>query len=465
MKFKSIVLAILMCLLLCMSSWANWQYYIVTNLSATTATAVGPYKFQPSQIANVGITDYTSLLTDFTFYVNSGRLFVSGPYTNIVGTEPIKYHPHQGIVQGQDLGTVAWYNAPLAVSYGGTGANTATDARTNLGIGAGSLLPTSVQGDMIYASAVDTWVILSKNTSATRYLSNTGTNNNPAWAQVALATGVSGTLPTANGGTGIATTAIVNALTYAGTISLDPALATTYTTTTVNGTGNATINATSAGTAGQRITIIVTNDATSPKVITFGTNFTSLRTLTGTISIAKSVTFISTGSTWQEVSRSPANSGLIKMFLYNPLGLTFWADGAGNAVTVTQDHDNTNHKNYIRVTSSTATQDGDIVVGFQIPNDFGVFHTNSFSIDVRTSDRTNASATVSMYDGAGSVDAGINAVVVTPSDVNVWETKLDTPTAAYAPADFCHIHIHVVAGDGTPDTFDISRILLYYTEK
>jgi hypothetical protein len=200
MRLKSIIFTIFLCLILCLSSW-GYQYYTVTNLSLTTATAVGPYRFQPSQARNVGITDYTSLLTDFTFYVSSGRLVVTGPYT-ISGTEPILYHPHQGIVQGQDLGTVAWYNAPLAVAYGGTAANTATDARTNLGISAGSLLPTSIQGDMIYASAVDTWIILSKSTSATRYLSNTGANNNPAWAQVALGTGVSGVLPIANGGTG-----------------------------------------------------------------------------------------------------------------------------------------------------------------------------------------------------------------------------------------------------------------------
>jgi len=199
MRLKSIIFTIFLCLILCLSSW-GYQYYTVTNLSLTTATAVGPYRFQPSQARNVGITDYTSLLTDFTFYVSSGRLVVTGPYT-ISGTEPILYHPHQGIVQGQDLGTVAWYNAPLAVAYGGTAANTATDARTNLGISAGSLLPTSIQGDMIYASAVDTWIILSKSTSATRYLSNTGANNNPAWAQVALGTGVSGVLPIANGGT------------------------------------------------------------------------------------------------------------------------------------------------------------------------------------------------------------------------------------------------------------------------
>jgi hypothetical protein len=59
----------------------------------------------------------------------------------------------------------------------------------------------SAQGDIFYSTAANAMTVLVKNASATRYLSNTGTSNDPAWAQVALATGVSGTLPIANGGT------------------------------------------------------------------------------------------------------------------------------------------------------------------------------------------------------------------------------------------------------------------------
>jgi len=59
-----------------------------------------------------------------------------------------------------------------------------------------------VQGDIIYASGTDTWTRLVKSTTATHYLSNTGTSNNPAWAQVSLATGVTGTLLIGSGGTG-----------------------------------------------------------------------------------------------------------------------------------------------------------------------------------------------------------------------------------------------------------------------
>ena len=59
-----------------------------------------------------------------------------------------------------------------------------------------------VQGDIIYASAASVYSRLAKNTTATRYLSNTGTSNNPAWAQIDLTNGVTGALPIANGGTG-----------------------------------------------------------------------------------------------------------------------------------------------------------------------------------------------------------------------------------------------------------------------
>jgi hypothetical protein len=57
---------------------------------------------------------------------------------------------------------------------------------------------TYAQGDILYASAANTLSKLAKNTTATRYLSNTGTTNNPAWAQVNLADGVTGNLPVAN---------------------------------------------------------------------------------------------------------------------------------------------------------------------------------------------------------------------------------------------------------------------------
>jgi hypothetical protein len=63
----------------------------------------------------------------------------------------------------------------------------------------GTIFPaTANQGDIFYGSAANTISALAKSTTATRYLANTGTSNNPAWDQVNLTNGVTGRLPLAN---------------------------------------------------------------------------------------------------------------------------------------------------------------------------------------------------------------------------------------------------------------------------
>jgi len=69
-------------------------------------------------------------------------------------------------------------------------------------VNGGTAQTTWAQGDLLYASAANTLSKLPKDAGGTRYLSNTGTTNNPAWAQVSLANGVTGTLLTTLGGTG-----------------------------------------------------------------------------------------------------------------------------------------------------------------------------------------------------------------------------------------------------------------------
>lgn len=96
----------------------------------------------------------------------------------------------------------------------------------------------------------------------------------------------------------------MDTMTYAATISLDVTLGNLHKTTTVNATGNATINASAAGIAGQHMWILITNDATSGKVITFGTNFLTTGTITGTASKSAVIHFISDGVSWFEVSRT-----------------------------------------------------------------------------------------------------------------------------------------------------------------
>jgi hypothetical protein len=62
----------------------------------------------------------------------------------------------------------------------------------------GTNISTYTQGDLLYASAAGVISKLAKSATATRYLSNTGASNDPAWTQVNLANGVSGDLPLAN---------------------------------------------------------------------------------------------------------------------------------------------------------------------------------------------------------------------------------------------------------------------------
>lgn len=88
-----------------------------------------------------------------------------------------------------------------------------------------------VQGDLLFGSAADTLSALAKNVTATRYLSNTGASNNPAWAQVDLTNGVTGILPTANGGTGVAFFNVAGP-TIARTFTFPDAAATVLTTNT-----------------------------------------------------------------------------------------------------------------------------------------------------------------------------------------------------------------------------------------
>lgn len=75
---------------------------------------------------------------------------------------------------------------------------------------------TYTQGDILYASAANTLSALAKNATATRYLSNTGTSNNPAWAQVDVTNGITGTVPVGNGGTGTSTAFTAGSVVFAG---------------------------------------------------------------------------------------------------------------------------------------------------------------------------------------------------------------------------------------------------------
>ncbi len=115
------------------------------------------------------------------------------------------------ITLGGSLTTVGAFDSTFTM----TGTTTVTfPSSGTLATTGGASIPAVVQGDLLYGSAANVLSTLAKDTNATRYLSNTGTTNNPAWAQIALATGVSGVLPLINGGTNKALTADNGAIVY-----------------------------------------------------------------------------------------------------------------------------------------------------------------------------------------------------------------------------------------------------------
>jgi len=82
------------------------------------------------------------------------------------------------IVGGSIVGT--WGGGLISTQFGGTG------------------LTTWTQGDIPYYTSGTVLSKLAKDTNATRYLSNQGSSNSPAWNQINLANGVTGDLPFAN---------------------------------------------------------------------------------------------------------------------------------------------------------------------------------------------------------------------------------------------------------------------------
>lgn len=86
-------------------------------------------------------------------------------------------------------------------TYPSTATGTGTILRadgTNWAATTATYPDTIAQGDVIYGSASNVISGLTKDTNATRYLSNQGASNSPSWNQVNLANGVTGNLPVTN---------------------------------------------------------------------------------------------------------------------------------------------------------------------------------------------------------------------------------------------------------------------------
>lgn len=175
-----------------------------------------------------------------------------GPFITYTSSSSLSAEQNLGaLTTGLLLNTVAVGSATLSKYNGSTCTNQVVTALNASGVAtcttvtsayvdssiatgptSGSTGQTTVtQGDLLYGSAANTWAKLAKDTNTTRYLSNTGTSNNPAWAQVALSTGISGF------GTGIATALAVNTGSAGAPVLFNGALGTPSSGTLTSATG------------------------------------------------------------------------------------------------------------------------------------------------------------------------------------------------------------------------------------
>lgn len=152
---------------------------------------------------------------------------------------------------------------------------------------------TTAQGDILYSSSANTIAGLTKDATATRYIANTGASNNPAWDQVNLANGVTGTLPVTNGGTGAASLTDHGILVGSGTGAITALAVGTNGQLIIGSTGADPVFAdlTSSGS-----TITITGGAGTLNIDTAGTIAASFPTDSGTATPALGALTIAGGT-------------------------------------------------------------------------------------------------------------------------------------------------------------------------
>lgn len=133
---------------------------------------------------------------------------------------------------------------------------------------------TTAQGDLLLSTTANAIVTLGKNTTATRYLANTGASNNAQWDQVNLSNGVTNVLPIANGGTNASSFTNTDGVVYFdGTLLNTTTVGTSGQVLTSNGAGVAPTFQTASATSAFNSIVIQTFTSTGTYTPTAGMKY------------------------------------------------------------------------------------------------------------------------------------------------------------------------------------------------
>ncbi len=316
--------------------------YVLTLASGVPVWAAGSGAVADGDYTDITVSSTGSVWTvdvDVNKAWTGTHSFIDNAWTLLDNVDPTKILSFQlsGITAGNTRtltipdasGTIALVGAGAALSKTddtnvtlalGGGPTTALLSATSITVGwSGQLavtrgglgLATVAQGDIFYSDASNSIVALAKNTTATRYLSNTGASNNPAWAQVDLTNGVTGALPIANGGTGSATNTIFWR-------AADGVTLTGANTVTATGTNSVTFNYATLGAntgflLNSNSTDAASNTQTLFKVTQTGANVTTTQTTHGGyFSNTKTGTLSTNIAAYFEASGAASNNYAIK---------------------------------------------------------------------------------------------------------------------------------------------------------
>lgn len=174
------------------TSGAFASTFTMTGITGVTFPTSGTLFSSSNAVLNAWSTYNTNgILTQTAANTFTGRTI-----TGTAGT--ITVTNGSGVAGNPTLTIDSSYVGQNTITTLGT-VTTGTWSATAIGVTkGGSGVIAFSQGDLLYGTGANTTAVLAKNASATRYLSNTGATNNPAWAQVDLSNGVTGNLPVTN---------------------------------------------------------------------------------------------------------------------------------------------------------------------------------------------------------------------------------------------------------------------------